>query len=43
MGAECVTDYVAPVTAHVVAAEHSKPKITNQIRNLTAYARQLNT
>ena len=33
--------YVAPVTTHVVASEHSKLSIINQTRNLGAYARQL--
>ena len=43
MGTKGSQDYVAPVTAHAVAAEHSKFKITNHMKNLDAYPRQLNS
>ena len=42
-GNKKLQDYVAPVTAHVVAAEYFKLNIINQVRNLSAYARQLAT
>ena len=41
MEAKSFRDYVAPVPAHVVAAEYSKLSSIYQVKNLSAYARQM--